>query len=545
MDIKEIKTILEAITKELGTIKDTKAVLIIKTSLNLVENLVAANEALQKTVQSLKNEINRLKGEQGKPNFSGKKPKRDISSRKNLKKKKKKKFKKKKVGTIKIDREMVCKVDKTELPDDAIFKGYQETVVQDIVVKTDNINFKKEVYYSPSLKKTFIGKVPAGYEGEFGPGVKSHILNLSHDPLVTQPALKRLLETFGISIGAGTISRKITDDLDTFHEEKKAIVEAGLQSTIYQHIDDTGCKVNGKNHYTHILCNPLYTAYFTMPKKNRLTVLSILNQRDFRFRIDNEALAIMEYMKLPNKYITYLSSLNSEKEYSRKEFRILLKQLFPGSKKKKRYRRIIIEASAISAFHAKERTIISIICDDAPQFKFLLDIALCWIHEGRHYKKLNPVVLLHREKLDEFLRNFWDYYEKLLEYKKSPSIEQKLILSDIFDNLFSTKTGYQQLDDRIASTLKNKNSLLLVLKYPELPLHNNLAELGARAQKRKGDASLQTKNVKGTRAKDTFMTIIQTARKLDVNTFEYIFDRITKKFEMPALADMIIQRATV
>ena len=114
-----------------------------------------------------------------------------------------------------------------------------------------------------------------------------------------------------------------------------------------------------------------------------------------------------------------------------------------------------------------------------------------------------------------------------------------------FDSLFSSKTGYQQLDDRIASSLENKNSLLLVLKYPELPLHNNSAELGARAQKRKGDVSLQTKNAKGTNAKDTFMTIIQTARKLGVNTYEYIFDRITKKFEMPSLAEMITQQAAI
>jgi hypothetical protein len=29
------------------------------------------------------------------------------------------------------------------------------------------------------------------------------------------------------------------------------------------------------------------------------------------------------------------------------------------------------------------------VCDDAPQFKWLTeDIGLCWVHEGRHYKKL-------------------------------------------------------------------------------------------------------------------------------------------------------------
>jgi hypothetical protein len=44
--------------------------------------------------------------------------------------------------------------------------------------------------------------------------------------------------------------------------------------------------------------------------------------------------------------------------------------------------------------------------------------------------------------------------------------------------LFSTKTNYQALNDRIEKTKEKKSELLLVLKYPEIPLHNNDAELG-------------------------------------------------------------------
>ena len=61
----------------------------------------------------------------------------------------------------------------------------------------------------------------------------------------------------------------LTDDLEEFYQEKADIITAGLQSTRYQHLDDTGARVNGKNHYTHILCNPFYTAYFTVPRKDR------------------------------------------------------------------------------------------------------------------------------------------------------------------------------------------------------------------------------------------------------------------------------------
>jgi len=543
MELKEIKNILDDIEKDIEVIQDEKTASIQRTLLNLVEYLVAQNEKQQKEIQALKDEINHLKGEQGKPRFGGKKPNRDISSNKHRKHKKNKKPKKK-AKTIKVDREMVCEVDKSELPNDALFKGFQEILVQDIVVKTDNINFKKEVYYSPSLKKVFVGKVPNGYEGKFGPGVKSHILNLSHDSLITQPAVKRLLETFGVYISAGTISRMITDNIDEFHKEKKDVVAAGLESTTYQHIDDTGCKVNGKSYYTHILCNALYTAYFTTPRKNRLTVLNILCQGNIRFHLNEETHNLMGALGLPDKYLDQIKIFGM-RIYSKKELNKLIRQIFPNPKKNKRHKQLIIEACAIAGMHNKKQNIETLICDDAPQFKTLFDIALCWIHEGRHYKKLNPIIRRHRKKLDGFLSRFWDYYEMLLDYKIAPTVFDAQKMDAEFDSLFSSKTGYQQLDDRIGSSLENKHSLLLVLKYPELPLHNNPAELGARAQKRKGDVSLQTKNVKGTNAKDTFMTIIQTARKLGVNTYDYIFDRITKKFEMPSLAEVITQQAAI
>ncbi len=126
-----------------------------------------------------------------------------------------------------------------------------------------------------------------------------------------------------------------------------------------------------------------------------------------------------------------------------------------------------------------------------------------------------------------------------MEYKNAPSENLRQSLEMEFDVIFSIKTGYDQLDERIERTRLKKDSLLLVLQHPELPLHNNDSELGARVQARYRDISFQTKNAKGTECKDTFMTIVETARKLGINAFNYIFDRISKKFEMPSLANLI------
>jgi hypothetical protein len=84
-----------------------------------------------------------------------------------------------------------------------------------------------------------------------------------------------------------------------------------------------------------------------------------------------------------------------------------------------------------------------------------------------------------------------------------------------------------------------KSELLMVLKHPEVPLHNNESELGARAQVRRRDVSLHTMTEDGTKANDTFLTIVQTAKKLGVSTYEYIYDRVSKRFLLPSLAETI------
>jgi len=115
-------------------------------------------------------------------------------------------------------------------------------------------------------------------------------------------------------------------------------------------------------------------------------------------------------------------------------------------------------------------------------------------------------------------------------------------LENQFDGLFITITGYEELDGRIAKTLAKKAELLRVLEQPQLPLHNNASELGARVQARVRDVSFQTRSEEGTKIKDTFLTINQTAKKLGVSFYDYVYDRVAGKFDMPSLADLIAQK---
>lgn len=56
-------------------------------------------------------------------------------------------------------------------------------------------------------------------------------------------------------------------------------------------------------------------------------------------------------------------------------------------------RKRVKEALAIAAYRTQRAYLVTclLLCDDAPQFNALTaELALCWIHEFRHYKKLLP-----------------------------------------------------------------------------------------------------------------------------------------------------------
>ncbi len=36
-----------------------------------------------------------------------------------------------------------------------------------------------------------------------------------------------------------------------------------------------------------------------------------------------------------------------------------------------------------------------------------------------------------------------------------------------------------------------------------------------------------------------YLTIVQTAKKLGVSAYEYIYDRVSKRFRLPSLAELI------
>lgn len=544
---KLVETLLQSI--EPSEIADESLRRTVSILLNLIEQLQAETKELRSENQRLKDENNRLKGEHGKPEVKANRPKKAQENYSSEKERKipKKHIKSSKNAQLKVDREKIIEYPQAELPFDAEFKGYEEVIVQDILLKTDNVLFRKQKYYSPSEKKTYVSPLPSGYDGEFGPGVKALVMSLYYGGNMTQGKLLDFLSNIGISMSAGYLSNLLVKKSSNFESEFNEVYVSGLESSPWQHLDQTSARVGGVNHTTNIICNPLYTVYSTTLRKDRLSVLGVLqNNQELEFIVSPLTYELLDKFNVPARWSHQIKRLPQEIPLKGDEFNSLLNQHLSclGSQHRTR----IFEAAAIAFYHQQSQipVIKTLVTDDAPQFKLLTDdLSLCWVHEARHYKKLSPFVTCYQKSLDKFLDDFWDYYRELLAYRNSPSELEKLRLKSRFWEIFGSQTGYEQLDKRKKLTSCKISELLLVLEHPELPLHNNPAELAARTIVQRRNISYATQTCEGTKAMDIFMSLVATTRKLGISFFEYMHDRISHLGNIPELGTIIREQSSL
>jgi hypothetical protein len=535
---------------QLNRIQDPDILRVVQQLANLLEQALTDNDVLRAEVQRLKDEINRLKGEQGKPNVKPNKPHSDDPgdsehSSEEERRKPRERSKATKNDKIVVDRTQTLPLDPATLPQDAQFKGYERVIVQNLILKTDNVCFERAKYYSPSTGKTYLAALPPGYEGGFGPDLKGLILSLHHLGNVSQPALHTLLTHAGIHISKGFIGDFLIHGQDLFHEEKSDIGLAGLASSPWQQTDDTATRVDGVSHHCHVLCNPLYTTYTTLKKKDRRAVLTVLhNGQPVAFLLTSEVLASEAVGKLSQKGRKALLNWPQNTPLDEAQVTQLLETTLPTLSAQ--VEKGLLDAMALAGYQAQTQVPVTdlLVCDDAPQFRGVTkDLGLCWVHDGRHYKKLLPHLPCYQSLLWEFKEKYWAYYDRLLAYRQNPTPKQREVLWEEFDTLFVPETGYAHLDYRIQQTRANKEELLAVLSHPEIPLHNNASELAVRRRVRKRDVSFGPRSGAGAAAWDTFQTIAATAQKLGVSVLAYLADRVSGRNEMPSLASLITKRA--
>jgi hypothetical protein len=260
--------------------------------------------------------------------------------------------------------------------------------------------------------------------------------------------------------------------------------------------------------------------------------------------INEEALAYMQAQKLPKAPLAQLATLDNRRVETKVQWDALLVELDIRSE---RHVRIATEGALLGSVldHGLKPDLV-VVSDDAGQFDLILILhALCWIHAERTINKLVGFNDQQREALEQIRTRIWDYYDDLKAYKEAPNDKRKVELQVQFDDLFTTKTCFATLNAALLRLHNNKSQLLLVLDYPEIPLHNNLSERDIREYVKKRKISGSTRSARGRRCRDTFASLKKTCRKLGVSFWSYLKDRISGQDSISFLPDLIRQQAEV
>jgi hypothetical protein len=207
-------------------LEELKALLL--QALEEVARLKAENAALRE-------EIARLKGLKGRPKLkpSGMEKAAESASAKGGKRKRRRGAKR---AALAIDETRILKPD--SLPDGARFKGYEDFIVQDIVILPWTVRYRRERWLLPS-GETVVAALPKSVGGHFGPNLKRFVLSQYHQGQVTIPRLTAQLTGLGVEISKRQIVRLLTSKQDAFVKENIEVLRAGLASASWLTVDDT------------------------------------------------------------------------------------------------------------------------------------------------------------------------------------------------------------------------------------------------------------------------------------------------------------------
>lgn len=156
-------------------------------------------------------------------------------------------------------------------PPGALSHGYEEYFVQELVLQAKVTRYLRERIVTVDGQTLLVPLPDDVLPGShFGPILTGYLLYQYHHCNVTQPLLLEQLHEFGIDISAGQINAIRTENHVGFHEEKAAILPAGLAASSYIGVDDTGARHQGHTGYCTALGNDLFAYFASTDSKSRL-----------------------------------------------------------------------------------------------------------------------------------------------------------------------------------------------------------------------------------------------------------------------------------
>src|SRR3954469_5909976 len=420
-------------------------------------------------------------------------------------------------------------------------KGYQPNTVQDLVLSSRVVRYRRERWLTPDGRE-LVAPLPPEVAGHFGPGVVRYILMQHVQGQVTTERLLVQLRALGVRISKGQLVALLTARKDAFHAETAALLEAGPWPAPRVTVDETGARHAGRGEPTPHVGDDRFAWFATRPSGSRLGFLELLRAGRPDYVINAAAVAYMLEHGVPEAIVTALLAHERHGFADEAAWSAHLAALGLGAGS----RRLATEAAVVGAIVARGLlTDTVIVSDDAGRFD-VLSHALCWVHAERHLRRVVCATAEQQRLVDLQRQLVWWLYADLKLYKDEPTPARRAALRARFDRVFGRVTGFAELDEVVARIRANRAELLLVLDRPEIPLHTNGSENAIRCFVTKRKISGETRSAAGKRARDTFLSLLKTCAKLAVSFWDYLGARlkIPDAAAIPWLPDLIRQRAS-
>src|SRR3954465_16034975 len=268
----------------------------------LTERLLAENAALKQAVAELRAGVATLKGLQGRPKMkpSGMDKATELEP---AAQGQGHGAKRRKNERLSLDEERVIKA---VTPARSRFKGYEDFLVQDLVLRPHVVRPRRERWLTPD-GRTVTAPMPAGITGHFGPELRRFVLAQYHQGRVTVPRLVAQLRAIGILISKRQVVRLLNAGQDAFLDEPREVLRAGLATASWISVDDTGARHRHRNGVCTQLGNEHFAAFATTASKSRLNFLEVLRAGHADYVVNAEALAYMRQRALAGAVIDRLA----------------------------------------------------------------------------------------------------------------------------------------------------------------------------------------------------------------------------------------------
>ena len=509
----------------------------------LVLQLFEAQAALRAENAALRAENRRLKGLKGRPTIKPSAMDKKAVSRAKAKagRSANKARRGAKKGRVAVDEKRVVKV---AAPAGSRFKGYEDYLLQDLVCRSHAVLLRRERWVTPA-GRSVVAPLPAGVRGHFGPELRRFVLALYHQGQSTTERLTGLLRDLGVDISKRQVLRLLNQGQEAFADESQAVLRAGLEAAPWISVDDTGARHKDRNGVTTQIGNDAFTHFATGLSKSRLNFLSLLRAGHEGYVVNQAALAYMRQRHLAGPLIARLKGADEHAFADEKAWMAHLERLaLTKLKVQPNPVKIASEGALWGAVTAQGLLAKGVVLsDDAGQFN-VGHHALCWVHAERLIHKLDAFTERRRREKERIRTRLWWLYADIKAYRQSPSKRRRAELSRRFDDIFSTKTGFAKLNRLMARIKANKEELLVVLDHPEVPLNTNLSENDIRAFVTRRKISGGSRSEAGRQARDTFLGLFKTCRKLDISFWDYLGDRLelTSAKSVQHLPDLVREK---